>query len=62
MVSKATRTKTLDTSTFWHIIFPLLSLVILLFVLFVIYTMPDWAITCPAGLQSVRNLASSISK
>jgi hypothetical protein len=55
------RTKTLNTSTFWHIIFPILVLAFLLFILFVVYTMPDWALECSPDLMSVRRLASSMS-
>jgi hypothetical protein len=59
MAEEGSRTKRLNTATFWHIIFPILILLILLFVLFVIYTMPDWAITCSSGLASVRQMAAN---
>jgi hypothetical protein len=61
MAQEGSRSKQLNTATFWHIIFPILVLLILLFVLFVIYTMPDWAITCSTGLESVRRMAQSTS-
>ena len=61
MAEGGSRTKRLNTATFWHIIFPILILIILLFVLFVIYTMPDWALTCSSNLESVRRLASRTS-
>lgn len=47
-----------DSTAFWHIFLPVLTLVILLAVLFMIYTLPDWALTCSSGLESVRRLAS----
>jgi len=47
-----------DSTAFWHILLPVLTIVILLAVLFMIYTLPDWALTCSSGLESVRRLAS----
>ena len=58
MASEGTRTRHIQTSTFWHIILPILTLIILMFVLFVIYTMPDWALTCSSNLESIRRLAT----
>lgn len=54
-----TRTEqNVDSTAFWHIVLPVLTVVILLAVLFMIYTLPDWALTCSSGLESVRRLAS----
>jgi hypothetical protein len=58
--NQQTRTKQLDTGNFWRIIFPILCLVLLLFILFVIFTMPDWALTCGTGLESVQALAKTL--
>jgi len=54
MGDNSTRTKELDTSTFWHVIVPVLVLVILLFVLFVIYTIPDYIIPCTDNILKKR--------
>lgn len=59
MAQEDTRVKVLDTTVFWHMILPALVLLLLLFVLFVVYTMPDWAITCRPDLMTVRKLAAS---
>jgi hypothetical protein len=48
----------IDSTAFWHIVLPLLTLIIVFAVLFMIYTLPDWALTCSSGLESVRRLAS----
>ena len=56
-----TRTKELNTVSFWHVIFPMLVLVLLLFVLFVIYSMPDWALECPSGLETLRRVVKESS-
>ena len=56
-----TRAKQVDNTVFWHIILPGLVLVLLLFVLFVVYTMPDWALTCKPDLLQVRKLANSFN-
>lgn len=54
MAEQTARSKMVDTSNFWRIIFPTLCVVILLFVLFIVFTMPDWALTCEQGLGPVR--------
>jgi hypothetical protein len=59
MAAQDTRTKSVDNSTFWRIIFPLLVLVTLLIVLFVLFAMPDWAIPCGDG-NAVRRFASTV--
>lgn len=46
-------------SFFWHIVFPTLMLLLLLFVLFVVYTMPDWALDCKAGLAPLRSIVKT---
>jgi uncharacterized membrane protein len=55
------RSKQVNTSTFWHIIFPVLAIIILLFVVFVIFTLPDWAISCSSNLVSIQSLAKAPS-
>ncbi len=54
--------RTLNTGVFWQVVFPILCLVLLLFVLWVVYTMPDWALTCSSNLDSLRRFASSASQ
>jgi hypothetical protein len=61
MATKDTRSKELNTSSFWHLIIPVLFLLLLLFILFVVFTMPDWALDCPKGPTLVETLASKIS-
>ena len=61
MATKDTRSRELNTSSFWHLIVPVLFLLLLLFILFVVFTMPDWALECPKGLTTVESLASKIS-
>lgn len=41
---------------FWKVIFPILALLVLFFVLFVIFTIPDWALsdTCTSSLVRVQ--------
>jgi hypothetical protein len=61
MSDDGSRTRKINTTTFWRIIFPVVMLLFLLFILFVVYTMPDWALDCSPNLMSVRRLASSMS-
>lgn len=61
MADSDTRPKQVDTTTFWRMILPALVMVLLLFVLFVVYTMPDWALTCKPDLLQVRKLANSFN-
>jgi hypothetical protein len=60
--SQSARAKQLQTGIYWHIVFPLLVLVLILFVLFVIYTMPDWALTCSEAASPIRRFASGLPK
>ena len=50
--------KVANVTIFWNVIFPILVIILLLFVLFIVYAMPDWALTCSSGLESMRRLAS----
>jgi len=59
MTTKDTRSKNLNMSSFWHIIFPTIMLLLLLFVLFVVYTMPDWALDCKTGLAPLRSIVQA---
>ncbi len=59
MADTDARVKQVDNTFFWRILLPALVLVILLFVLFVVFTMPDWALTCRPDLLPVRQLANS---
>jgi hypothetical protein len=61
MDSQSARSRQVDTTTFWHIIFPVLVLVILLFVLFVVYSMPQWAIGPSTDLESLRRFPASVN-
>jgi hypothetical protein len=54
--------RTLNAGVFWHVVFPILCLALLLFILWVVYTMPDWALTCSSNLESIRRFASSTSQ
>ena len=59
MTTADTRSKNLNMSSFWHIVFPTIMLLLLLFVLFVVYTMPDWALDCKAGLGPLRSIVQA---
>ena len=61
MTTKDTRTKGLSMVSFWHIIFPIIALIILLFVFFVVYAMPDWALECSTGLAPLRRVVEQAS-
>jgi hypothetical protein len=58
-VRQDTRTSRLNTTSFWHIIFPVCVIVVFLFILFVIFTLPDWALTCSSNLESVRRFTKT---
>jgi hypothetical protein len=51
--------KKIDDTMFWHVILPILTLVILFAVLFIIYTLPDWALTCRSAPEMIRRAVSS---
>lgn len=51
--------KKVDTTMFWHVILPILTLIILFAVLFIIYTLPDWALTCRSAPEMIRRAVSS---
>ncbi len=53
-----TTNKKVDATVFWHIFVPLLTLIILFATLYMIYTLPDWTLTCTSGLEPVRRLVS----
>lgn len=38
----AQKKKTVDTSLYWHILLPVLCLLVLVTFFYVVYTMPDW--------------------
>jgi hypothetical protein len=60
--TKDTRTSQLNTNTFWRIIVPVVVLLLLLFTLFVVYSMPDWALDCPAnGGLTLRSAVGKLS-
>ena len=59
MDNQSARSRQVNTTTFWHIIFPVLVLVVLLFVLFVVYSMPQWAIGSDTDLESLRRFPVS---
>ena len=49
---------------FWKVIFPILMIILLLFVLFITFSLPDWALndSCASSLVRVqRGLVSSQS-
>jgi hypothetical protein len=51
--------KKVDTTMFWHVVLPILTLIILFAVLFIIYTLPDWALTCRPASEMIRRAVSS---
>jgi hypothetical protein len=55
------RKKYIDTTVFWNIILPVLGLIIILFMIFVAFSTPSWATTCPPGLFPVRQLAQRLN-
>lgn len=59
MDDRATRAKQVNTTTFWHILFPILSILVLGFVLFVVFTFPDEAIPVSVKPVNLRNVSSS---
>jgi len=59
MGTKHTRTKELNMSSFWHIIFPIIVLLFLFFILFTVYSIPDWAIDCKNDLLPLRKLVQA---
>jgi hypothetical protein len=40
--------KTYDLTTFWRIIVPFVILVLLIYFVYLLFTMPDWALGIPA--------------
>ena len=51
-----------NMTIFWKVVFPILVIVLLLFVLFITFSLPDWALSdsCSSSLVRVqRALASS---
>jgi hypothetical protein len=56
---RATRAKTVNTSTFWHILFPIMAIATLLFCLFVVFTFPDEAIPAAVKPVNLRNVAGN---
>jgi len=59
-MADTTPRKQLNPSVFWHIILPILSLLLLLCLLYVLFTMPDVALTCSSDLESVRRLSQRV--
>lgn len=61
MDDRDTRSKQISTVTFWHIIFPIMAIVTLLFVLYVIFRFPDEAIPVSIRSMNMRNAAANSS-
>jgi hypothetical protein len=59
MDDRATRAKQVNTTTFWHILFPIMCILVLGFVLFVVFTFPDEAIPASVKPINLRNVARS---
>ena len=53
---RATRAKLVNTTAFWHILFPIMALVTLLFCLFVVFTFPDEAIPVAVKPMNLKNV------
>jgi hypothetical protein len=58
------RRKTLNTTSFWKILLPIIALLVLFAMLAVVYTMPEWALEdmCSPNLMSLRKLANSATQ
>ena len=53
-----------NTFVFWKLVFPILTLVLLLFILVVVFTIPDWALdgSCESSLIRIQKEGLSPSK
>lgn len=56
------RTKQLNLSTFWHVIVPVIVSTILIFIIFVVFTMPDWSLDYSDNILPLRTMAERLSK
>ena len=56
--------KSTNTFVFWKLVFPILTLVLLLFILIVVFTIPDWALdgSCESSLIRIQREGLSPSK
>jgi len=49
--------KSTNTFVFWKLVFPIITLVLLLFILIIVFTIPDWALD-----NSCENVMTRIQK
>lgn len=61
MADANTRPKQVNASIFWHMVVPILSLIVLLFWIFVVYTIPDWSLDRPS-LQTIAKTAVNAAR
>ena len=67
-MAKDTRTgetaKSTNTFVFWKLVFPILTLILLLFILVIVFTIPDWALdgSCESSLIRIQKDGLSPSK
>ncbi len=56
--------KSTNTFVFWKLIFPILTLILLLFILVLVFTIPDWALdgSCESSLIRIQKEGLSLSK
>ena len=54
MTDSGTEKKKPDLTIFWKIVFPVLTIVLLLFVLFITFSLPDWALSESCGKPELR--------
>ena len=56
--------KSTNTFVFWKLVFPILTLILLLFILVIVFTIPDWALdgSCESSLIRIQKEGLSPSK
>jgi hypothetical protein len=56
--------KSTNTFVFWKLVFPILTLILLLFILVIVFTIPDWALdgSCESNLIRIQRDGLSPSK
>lgn len=63
-MAEDTRSKSTNTFVFWKLVFPILTLILLLFILVLVFTIPDWALdgSCESSLIRIQKEGLSPSK
>lgn len=52
--------RSVNISVYWKVIFPVLTLVLLLFLLFVVFAIPDWALTDKCNANPAPRLTHAV--